>query len=223
MKVGDWKPIGQLLSHVQEIYTTIREAFAETGAGAEILPWLVSNGKESFVRVLKTLGAEFVATQRIRLTDDKNVIYVNLDAPPKIPFAGAEVYSNTGGGWVKVEHRKAGLYVDGKKIVLHLDERQKDGKVIVGHRLRDALSGKIVEHPNILDALIELPHLAPEDWKRDELGRIRFIFFWAVIYRDSDGDLCVRCLYFRGDGWCSHYCRLDRGWDGRSPAALRAS
>ncbi len=144
-KVNEWKPIGLLMSKLQDLYTTARDTLGGMGIGTDIIPWLAGDGKKKLVETLKTLGTEFNNTRRIRLTGNKNVIYVNLDAPPKLPFDGAEVKENAGGGWVKVDRRKTGLYVDGKKIILHLDEGQKGSNVMVGTKLKEALTGKSVE------------------------------------------------------------------------------
>lgn len=222
-KVNEWKPLGLLMSKVQDLYTTVRDTLGGMGIGLDIIPWLAGDGKKALVETLTALGTEFNNTRRIRLTGNKNVIYVNLDAPPKLPFDGAEVKENAGGGWVKVERRKTGLYVNGKKIVLHLDEGQKDGKVMVGTKLKEALTGKSVEHPNILDALMEHTHLIPDDWKQDGQGRTIYIFFWAVVFRHRGGFLYVRCLYWDFGAWQTDCGWLGSGWDGRNPAAVRAS
>jgi len=208
-KVNEWKPLGLLMSKVQDLYATVRDTLGGQGIGMDIIPWLAGDGKSSFINKLAELGEEFNDTRRIRLTGNKNVIFVNLDAPPKLPFDGAEVKENAGGGWVKVERRKTGLFVDGKKIILHLGEGQKDGKVMVGTTLAEALTGKSVEHPNVLDALMEHPHLIPDEFKQDEKGRTIYIFFWAVKFRDRHGRLCVRYLYWDDGGW-----RSDRDWLG---------
>lgn len=148
----------------------------------------------------------------------KTAIMVNLDAPPKLPFATASVEKNIGGGLVKVEKCEDGLYVDGHKVILHLSKQQKSGRMS-GHKLREELSGKPVLHPNILDALLEHPDLIPEDWKKGDIC----IYFWAVIFRGFYGSLLVRCLYFDSGKWCRSYYLLDDGWIGRDPAALLAS
>lgn len=79
MKASDWKPVGQLVSKLQDLFAVVRDTFTEMGIGFDIIPWLVGDGKGVFVEKLKALGMEFNKTQRIRLTDDKNVMYVNLD------------------------------------------------------------------------------------------------------------------------------------------------
>lgn len=149
------------------------------------------------------------------------MIEVNLDAPPTLPFDGAEVAWITPSqtGWVRVQRKGGKLYVGGRKVVLHLVDAQKVG-TIKGYDLRSELEGKAVLHPNVLDALRENIHLIPDSWKTDDQGRTRYIFFWAVGYSGSDGSLCVRCLYWGGGQW-----NWGGGWLGfefgdRRPAAL---
>ena len=160
----------------------------------------------------------------------RTVILVDLNAPPELPFDGATIEPNTsstcriGSGWVRVEKREDGLYVDGRKVILYLSEQQKNGRMS-GHELREELTGKpvLLLHPNILDALLEHPDFIPEDWKNDESENSRCIFFWAVIFRGSDGALCVRCIFFYSRRWHWNYRWLGYGWDDLLPAALLAS
>lgn len=152
----------------------------------------------------------------------KTAILVNLAAKPRPPFDSAKIEKNSGGGLVKLEKREDGLYVDGRKVILYLSKQQENGRMR-GHKLREELSGKPVLHPNVMDALIEYPDLIPEDWKKDESKKTRYIFFWAVIFRHSNGDFYVRCLCFSGGEWSCFYRWLGLGWGARSPAALLES
>ena len=157
------------------------------------------------------------------ITLNPTTIAVNLAATPKLPFNGAEVEQHIGEGWAIVEKRVDGLYVNGRKVILHLSKRQQNGKSLKGHDLREELTGKPVLNANILDALADNPHLIPEDWKKNEQGNTRYIFFWGTIYRRADGDLCVRYLYFNDGTWYRNYYWLDDDWHGINPAALLAS
>ena len=223
-KVLDWDTLGQSANILLNIFTHARDTFSGMGIElTKLIPWLVGDGKPAFDEALKSLGEKYRSTQRFRLTNNKNVIWVNLDAPPKLPFDGAEAVENPSGGWVKVERRKTELFVDGKKIILHLDEGQKDGKVMVGTKLAEALKGYSVEHPNILDALMEHPHLIPDEFKQDGQGRTIYIFFWAVKFRERDGLLYVRCLYWGDGAWRSRYYWLGVRWGDQGPAAVRAN
>ena len=157
------------------------------------------------------------------ITINETTIAVNFGASPKLPFNGAEVEQHIGTGWAIVEKRADGLYVDDRKIILHLSKHQMGGKWPKGYELREELTSKPVLNANILDVLYQNIHLIPEDWKRDENGSIRFIFFWGSIFRDSLDRLHVRYLFFDGGEWRSYCHGLDRVFFDSSPAALRAS
>ncbi|MEX2090624.1 MAG: hypothetical protein WD989_00625 [Candidatus Paceibacterota bacterium] len=159
-----------------------------------------------------------------------NLLIVNLPAAPSLPFKGATVEQHIGDGVAFIEPRPDGLWMSiggtmsFRKIVLHLSERQMNGKYLKGYKLREELSGKPVLNANVLDALAENIDLIPEDWKRDEKGNIRFIFFWGTIYRNPDTDyLYVRYLYFNDGTWLRDYGWLDLDWLALDPAALLAS
>ncbi|MGC9598922.1 MAG: hypothetical protein ABSE18_00875 [Minisyncoccia bacterium] len=138
---------------------------------------------------------------------------IDLDASPFIP-----------GDWKVEKHQRGGSFKwDPKQVQLYLSPNQQNGKSIEGNKLRTELEGKPVFNANLLDYLLKNPHLIPEEWKRDEQGRTHYIFFWGTIYRNSGGNLCVRCLYWDDDGWDWNYDWLGRGWRVLSPAALRAS
>ncbi len=133
---------------------------------------------------------------------------IDCDADPLIPYEG----------WKVESHKKGGLFVwDPSKVVLHLSENQKDGKCIVGNKLRKELADVPMYNANVLDYLVKHPHLIPEEWK----GKV--VFFWDTIYRGSGDRLYVRCLVFGGGHWQANYGWLNCGWDGYYPAARRAS
>ncbi|MFA6973446.1 MAG: hypothetical protein WC238_01735 [Parcubacteria group bacterium] len=225
MKKLDWKQLGQFFSVLLSVFAIIRGTFKKMGIGIEIISWIVTEeGKKYFSeKVLEPLGKEYLTTQRVRFLSE-TVIEVNLDIAPRLPFDGAKVETYTGGGWVKVEKRKDGLYVGGHKVILYLSERQKDGKVIKGYELKEEITGKWVLNANILDALLENLHLIPEEWKKDGNGNTIFIFFWGTIFRGpSDGSLIVRCLCFGVGQWYSSHFWLDYGFLSVWPAALLAS
>lgn len=95
---------------------------------------------------------------------------------------------------------------DPTKVLLHLDQGQKDGKVIRGHELKKELA-KLPCH-TILPVhvgyyLLKHQALIPEEWKG------KAICFWGTIHRYSDGRLCVYCLYWYGGGWDWGYYWLD--------------
>ena len=104
----------------------------------------------------------------------------------------------------------------------HLEEAQRTG-TIVGAELRGLLKGKPVLPAHVLDHLLANTRLIPESWKQDEQGRTRYVFFWGTIYRDSDGDLFVRYLYWRGGQWRWHCDWLVNVFGEQSPSVLLAS
>ena len=150
-------------------------------------------------------------------------IAINLGSTPKLPFNKAEVKENHGCSWAIVEKRAEGLYVNGRKVVLYLSRRQQNGKSLKGYDLREELTGKPVLNANLLDALAGNPHLIPEDWKKDENGNTRYVFFWATIYRDAHGCRYVRYLSFHDGSWHRDCNWLAHDWHGSFPAALLAS
>ncbi len=151
---------------------------------------------------------------------DENTIAVDLESSPGLPFAGAEIEKHIGVGGAIFQKQADGLYRNGRKVGLHLSERQMNGKSLKGYELRDELTGKPVLNANELDALYDNPHLIPEDWKKDEKGNIRFIFFWGTTYRGLGGYLCVRCLCFLVGSWSRRCSWLGNVWYGYNPAAL---
>lgn len=150
---------------------------------------------------------------------------MNLGAFPYQP-GGLAVHKHHGSGTVTLEKRADGqqLYQDGHRVVLTQVEGQKNGKTVKGYVLRDEFTGKSL-NANVLDALYEHPELIPDDWKVDEHGDIRCIFFWDTIYQGAHDSLCVRYLYFHGSRWYRHYgCFfLGSDWGGRNWAVVLAS
>jgi hypothetical protein len=148
---------------------------------------------------------------------NSTTIRVNLDAPPKLPFVGAIVKSNTGSGWVTIKKHAGDLYQDGVLMVFdHLDNGQKNGKRIQGYELRTALEGRTSVHPNVMDALVErgwMPKACEGKW----------VFSFAVVYSNAPGHLYVRD-WCRGDGmWRTSYDWLYGGWSSRRTSALLAN
>jgi len=131
---------------------------------------------------------------------------INCDANPFIPD-----------GWKVEEHQKGGQFKwDAKQVELWLSDGQKKGRV-EGNKLRKEMAKKTPFNANVLDYLLAHPELIPDEWKG------KYVFFWGTIYRDSSGDLYVRCLCWRGSRWDWSGGWVGGGWRGRGPAALRAS
>ena len=132
----------------------------------------------------------------------KNYV-IDCDANPYVPD-----------GWKVEEHIKGGeLRWNPDEVELYLCDEQKGGS-IEGNELRKKLKGQPVLNACVLDYLLANPQLIPEEWKG------KAVFFWGTIYRNSFGDLCVRCLDWF-DGWWrwDHYW-LDGNFHGGNPAAL---
>ena len=138
---------------------------------------------------------------------------IDLNADPFVP-RGLAVERHQEGGFFKWDPKAVEPFIVGQ---------QKKGIINGNKLLRTELEGRPVFNANLLDWLLEHPHLIPEDWKHDEQGRSRFIFFWGTIYRRLDGLLYVRCLAWDRDRWyCGTYW-LGSDFDSRHPAAMRVS
>lgn len=128
---------------------------------------------------------------------------IDLDAAPYCPDS-----------WEVVEHVKGGQFEwDPAKVALYLDEAQRTGS-IKGEELQKKLKPQPCFNANLLDYLLANPRLIPEEWKGTH------VFFWNMVYRDSDGSLCVRSLRWVGDAWDWDYRWPGRQWDDYGPAAV---
>jgi len=156
---------------------------------------------------------------------------IDLGAPPKLPFDRAEVVKHIteigGKSVVEIELRSDdNLYIDRRKIILSLSERQIGEKRIVGHELRQELEDgeQVLLNSNVEDYIFEHPELFPEHWKKDENGEIRYIYFWGSIFRNpSSGHLFVRYLFWGSGSLHRDYAWLDNGWLRQDPSASLAS
>lgn len=132
---------------------------------------------------------------------------IDCDAAPFLPS-----------GWTVEKHTRGGQFEwNPTKVKLYLTKSQKPGKLVEGNKLRKELEGHLVLNANVLDYLLAHPELIPDEWKG------KAVFFWGTIYRYSDGDLFVRCLYWCGGrwGWSRHW--LDLSFNDSHPAAVSAS
>jgi len=141
---------------------------------------------------------------------------IDLDADPYVP-----------NNWSVEEHIKGGqMKWDPTRVRFHLSNGQKkNGNVIEGNKLRKEIAKLSGYNANLLDFLLkkENQHLIPEEWKQDEKGNTRYIYFWGTIYRDSDGDLCVRYLCWFGTRWDWSCYWLGDDWYDNGPALVPAS
>lgn len=133
---------------------------------------------------------------------------IDTDKSPSLPFLVATIESHKKMG--KIAWKKDGMS-------LYLSEKQRNGNYIGGNDLRKELESQPVLNATVLDYLIEHPELYPEDWKG------KYIYFWGTIFRDSDGDLCVRFGCWSEGRVVSDCDWLDDVWGGRRPAASLAS
>lgn len=160
------------------------------------LDWLASGDNIAKMRRVRLGHAEIVTPEHI----------IDCDADPFVPD-----------GWSVEEHKRGGMVkFDPANLELYLDRRQKGG-VVGGDKLRKALAKKSVLNANMLDYLLEHPHLIPEEWEG------KCVFFWGTIYHHRDGDLCVRYLFRHGRECSWHFRWLDDVWGDGSPALLLAS
>lgn len=184
--------------------------------------------KAEFRLFLENNGRVVVASAACwrRLSD--TAIEVNLDAPLRLPFDGAvpEWQPPAGRGWVKVERIGEEVFVGGRKVILHLEPEQLTG-VLQGHTLRERLQTKGNLDLRIFDALAEFENgrLIPESWKQYSRDRIRYLFAWAVGFRDSGSRLCVRYMYCDCDNgqWQRCYIWTDCEWGVQYPALILES
>ena len=130
---------------------------------------------------------------------------IDCDADPFLPD-----------GWKVEEHIKGGQWEwNPDQIELYLAEGQKNGGYVNGHELRKQLKDKPILNANVLDYLLAHQELIPEEWKGKR------VYFWGTVYRHSDGNLYVRCLYWNGRTWDWDVRWLDDDWGGDDPAAFR--
>ena len=211
------------MSYLFEQVAQLVKKLSESGWSKADLTLLGQASAEKLNNVLLYLHGQ-IDIVRIKHT-------IDLAASPGLPFDEAEMVKHdstiNGKNVVEIELRSNdNLYIDGKKVVLHLSERQRGNKIVVGHELCQELeNGELVLlNSNVLDYIYNHPELFPEHWKKDENGKNRFIFFWGSIFRrPSNGRLYVRYLYWNDGGLNRNYYWLDRDWGRQLPTASLAS
>lgn len=121
-------------------------------------------------------------------------------------------------GWSVEKHIKGGQFEwNPTRVKLYLAKSQKPGKLVEGNKLRKELEGQLVLNANVLDYLLAHPELIPDEWKG------KAVFFWGTIYRYSNGNLFVRCLFWHDSRWDWDLGWLDSGFYDSFPAAVSAS
>lgn len=187
-----------------------------TGQAHELAMALGRNGWSNAEIKLACKGDTFAQFRQVILGHAEIRVaehVIDCDADPMIPD-----------GWKLEEHQKSGqLKWDPTKVHLFLSGPQQKSEMIGGYKLREELKGKPVLNACVLDYLLKNQHLIPEDWKQDDKGRTRYIFFWGTIFRDSGGDLGVKYLCWSGGQWSWSFCWLVFAWVDQRHAAMRAS
>ena len=132
--------------------------------------------------------------------------------------------------WIIDKHVSNGTFeLDSSQLKLHFSPNQIDEKCIEGEKLRKELESNKVSILNacVLDYLLLHPELIPEDWKVDENGNTRYIFFWGTVYllphNGERHERLIRYLYWDDGAWNWSAGRLVDSWDFRHPAAVLAS
>ncbi len=150
-------------------------------------------------------GMNAILSGKATITYKEHII--DLDADPRIPYDG----------WKVEEHKKGGQFVwNPAKVALFLSKKQQDGNSIEGNKLRKEMNDQPVYNANLLDYLLDNPHLIPEEWKG------KAVFFWGTIYRSSGGSLCVRYLVWGGGRWEQVNSWLGRSFVSGCPSAVAA-
>jgi len=191
--------LGGLTRRNNEIIRRINDGTLSYDDAMKLLQGFIIEVKPSYLGVLK-------GTHEIKMIEH----CIDCDADPFLPDGWKEV----------VEHQKMGnIKFDPSKIDFYLSKKQKNGN-IEGNKLREELKEKKVLNANVLDYLLKNSQIIPEEWKKDEKGNTRYIFFWGTIYRNADGDLYVRCLYWSDGEWQWSYYWLGLAFNDNNPAAL---
>jgi hypothetical protein len=166
------------------------------------IDWLCQGDNLAHVRQVRLGHANIVTPEH----------KINCNAAPFIPK-----------GWKIEKHSKGGTIIwNPSRVQFYLGSGQSGG--VEGNKLRKQRAGKPALNATALDYLLENKHLIPENWKRDDAGNIRYIFFWGTIYRREDGDLYVRSLFWEEHGleWRSFSLWLDDTWRNHDPAVVTA-
>jgi len=75
---------------------------------------------------------------------------------------------------------------------------------VTGDKIRRELEKKPVLNANVLEYLVSHPYLFPEEWKRDDQGNTRYIFFFGTIFVGNFGYESVLYMYWTGRGLVWH-------------------
>lgn len=223
----DWKQFGQFLKMVIELFKLITTTFKEMRIGPEILEWVTGSGQKAFVETfLVPLGKAFQESlPKEPVTRPEPLrMRADLNADPTLPFAGA-MFDGTNGskhakqGEMELEYRpdEDELYVNGRRLVPFLSDKQIGGKVVRGYGLQAEAETNNPTNATLADVLYEHQEFIPKKFRDREW------FFWATVFRDPDGGLCVRCLFWDVALWLRSCRWLSNVWGERLPSASLAS
>jgi hypothetical protein len=144
-----------------------------------------------FILTLKEQNSELFVNDvggKFWFCDDRympTVHIIDLDCVPAAPESLSVIAYSRGGQ----------LKWDISRTFLYQSPAQKNNGTIEGNKLREELKGRRAYNANLLDYLLDKPHLIPIEWKN------RRVFFWGTIYRHNEGYECVRYLFWNGGKW----------------------
>ncbi|MEK7520197.1 MAG: hypothetical protein AAB581_03090 [Patescibacteria group bacterium] len=141
---------------------------------------------------------------------------IDCDANPFVPY-----------DWHVMEHRKMGLFEwDPTRIELFWssDQRASSFSIADSDKVRQELAEKVVLNANVLDWLLQNPHLIPDEWMQKVNGVSLHTYFWGTIYANAHGDLFVRCLHrSKVVRWDWGYVGFGKNWVCCGPSAVLVS
>src|SRR3989338_7326575 len=227
MKKIDWKQFGQFLKMVIDLFKIITSTFKEMKIGPEILEWITGAGQKVFTeQFLVQFGKVYQESLQKEQANSPEPLRMKADinADPSLPFEGAMFEGTKGSkhirqGVVELEYRpdEDELYMNGRKLVPFLSELQLGGKTVQGFTLQLEAEANSPTNATLADVLYAHQEFMPMKYRN------RVWFFWATIFSDADGDLCVRYLCWDGRRWLRYYHWLDCRWGERNPSVSLAS
>ena len=157
----------------------------------------------------------------MRFANTTKTYGIDLDADPVFVQEGFEVVEHLKGGFLKWNPQKP-------SIELYLTPSQRKG-VLHGEKVFEELEefNGIPVNANALDYFIRnlptKPWIIPEEWKKVELHKTKYLLFWGTRYR-FEGGICVRSLCWSADArvqvWKPGYCWVDHLLNSQFPATM---
>jgi len=188
------------------VYQAAENTDSQSGEGQVMSKYNVYVEDVSVEAVFNKLGGVEGARRLLRGDTEVTTKFhtIDCDANPFIPD-----------GWKVEKHIKGGsLRWNPDNVNLYLFEGQQGSRSILGDKLCKKLKGKPFLNACVLDNLLANPNLIPEEWKG------KAVFFWGTIYRESDGNLCVRYLCWLGNRWDWDYYWFGDVFDDNDLAAV---